>query len=145
MTAPILDSGEQEAVANAKDTRAVAPAGFYLCHVTGVERWTTGKSLVWKYKVGEGDWVGKEFWEFTGLEEASIWKTKERFESLGFPLSAEEREIVDTVVRVTVEEGINQKTGKPTNPVTAVVRVLVDLPEEAPAADPEEADSDIPF
>ena len=145
MTAPILDQDEQTAAENAVDTRAVAPAGNYLCRITEVSKWTTGKSLVWKYRVGEGDWTGKEFWEFTGLEEAGIWKTKERYASLNFPLSAEEAEMVDTIVRVTVEVGFNQRNGKETNPVTDVVRVMADLPAEAPSTAKIDADIDDAF
>jgi hypothetical protein len=131
---PILDPNEQEAVATSKNIRDVAPEGNYLCRISEVSKYTTGKSLVWKYKVGEGEWTGKEFWEFTGLGDDGMWRTKARFASIDKPLSADASEIEGMVVRVSVEIGANQR-GEPKNNVVGVVPVLADLPPEPePAA-----------
>lgn len=135
----LLDPTEQNAAENAVEG-GVAPAGVYLCRVHAVEKWKTGSSLRWIYKVvPEQLFAGKEFWEFTGLKDASIWRTKARMASLGQKIDATEDQIIGIPVAVTVEVGVRQDNGEPRNNVTNVTLYEGELPAE-PDSNP---DSDL--
>lgn len=140
----ILSDIEQAQAAAAVEGGLVAE-GIYACRITGVERWTSGTSLVWKLRIEQGqDGAGRELYDWTGLSERGIWKTKERYEALGVPLDAGEEEFLGMVVKVSVEVGINDQTGAPKNKVVSVTR---GEGEAKPVAEPvtAEDDSDIPF
>lgn len=117
---PLLTAQEQKSAAEASSS-GTYPEGIYVCRVLEPERWTTGKSLVWKFRVAKGEkYAGKEFWTWSGLEPESIWKTKEILTALGFDLSAEPREIAGTPCKVHVTVETRKDTGEPTNRVKKV-------------------------
>lgn len=136
----LLNPAEQKAAEEAQSSQVV-PAGIYTCRVFGVERWSNGTSLVWKFKVAKGQpLAGKEFWDWTGLGDKGIWKTKAHIMNLGFPLTAGEDEMVGTPCKVFVEVGTNKDTGDPKNVVKKVIRFDGELPDEDP---PRSMDDDL--
>lgn len=132
----LLSPEEQQTAAEAAEG-GIAPAGVYICRVSVVEKWSSGTSLVWKFKVAKGQpLAGHEFWDFTGLSEKGIWKTKAHLTSLGFPLDASEDDIIGTPCQVFVEVGTRTDTGEPKNKVVKVVRYEGPVEEEdGPDAD----------
>jgi len=142
----ILDPTEQ-AAAEAATENGLMPAGVYKCRIVGVEKWKTGSSLVWKLRVDKDEeGAGREFYDWTGLSERGVWKTKERFAALGVPLDGDETAFLGMPVSVTVEVGLNDQTGEPKNKVTGVARIEGDIVAEAKEKlDAVEIDSDIPF
>lgn len=137
----LLNDNEQQLAATASEN-GVLPAGEYTGTIAGVEKWSTGTSLVWKFAI-----EGREVWDFTGLTEKGIWRTKSRFSDLGVPLNAGEEAFVGMPVKVTLEVGVNSTNGRDKNTVEAIERLPGDFVAEAKeklgAVD--DADSDIPF
>lgn len=142
----LLNDSEQAAAAAASEN-GLLPEGSYKCRIVGVEKWKSGTSLVWKLRVDKDEpGAGHEFYDWTGLTERGIWKTKERYAALSVPLDAAEEAFLGMPVRVTVELGTNDQTGEPKNKVTAVVRIEGDLVADAiEKLDAVAEDSDIPF
>lgn len=137
----ILDPSEQKA-AEAATEAGILPAAQYKCRIVGVERWKSGTSLVWKFRIEKDQpGAGREVWDWTGLTERGVFKTKERFDALGVALDAEEKELLGVPVTVAVEPGINDATGEPKNKIVSVAR------GEGEAVTPPEPDEDagIPF
>jgi hypothetical protein len=141
----ILNDNEQAQAAAAVEGGLVAE-GVYACRITGVEKWKTGTSLLWKLRIEPGqEGAGRELYDWTGLTERGIWKTKERFEALGVELSAGEESFLGMPVAVTVEIGTNDQTGAAKNTVVSVVRGEGGLVAEAVEKLDAVEDSDIPF
>jgi hypothetical protein len=139
----ILSQQEQAAAANATESGLV-PAGLYRCRIVGVEKWKSGTSLVWKFRVEKDqDGAGHEIFDWTGLSERGVWKTKERFAALGVELSADETAFLGMPVQILVEVGLNDQTGEPKNKVVSVVRLPGDVSEAAPTLTTD--DETIPF
>jgi hypothetical protein len=143
----LLDPKEQ-AKAEASSDSLILPEGVYVCRLSSVEKWKEGTSLLWKYRVAVGPHAGHEFWDWTGLGEKAIWRTKTRFADLGFALDASEEKMLGTAVAIDVSIGVNNKSGDPKNVVDAVALYAGTL-EEEPAvsvADEEKlVDTDVPF
>ncbi len=140
----LLNDNEQAAAA-AATKGTVLPAGSYLGHITGVEKWKNGTSLLWKFKVAQGqDMAGREVWSWTPLSEKGIFRTKERFAQLGIPLDADEDQIEGLPVQVTVAVEINPANNEPRNQVTAMAPYTGDDLPPDPVANPD-ADIDAAF
>lgn len=142
----ILTDNEQAAAAAASEN-GLLPDGVYKCRIVGVEKWKSGTSLVWKLRVEKDEeGAGHEFYDWTGLSERGIWKTKERYAVLGVPLDAGEEAFLGMPVRVTVELGTNDQTGEPKNKVISVERIAGELVSDAKEKlEAVAEDSDIPF
>lgn len=116
----LLSAEEQKAAAEARGP--LVPAGRYICRVKEIEKWTTGTSLCWKFRVAKGQpaYAGKEFWDWTGLADDAIWKTKAHLTALGFGLDADEKDVVGTPCFVFVEIKARSDTLEPANKVAKV-------------------------
>lgn len=137
----ILDDKEQAAAESATGNEP-APKGEYLCTLTGVSRWKSGTSLVWKFMVGTGQpFAGKEFWGWSPLTDRGIHRTKARYADLGFPLSASEEDMVGTPCKVSVDIGTNPNNGEPNNPITDVQRYDGEVKQPEKQTEEEEFDS----
>ena len=136
----ILDDEQQKQAAAAVEG-GLLPEGEHLCHITAVEPWKQGDSLLWKLAPDSGE---REVWTWTPLKAAGIWRTKERFAALGVALDASEEAFVGMPVRITVEHG--EYNGEPKVVVTDVQRVAGDFVSEAKrVVGAAEEDTDIPF
>jgi len=136
----ILNDNEQALAASASENN-VLPAGEYTGSVVAVEKWNTGTALVWKFSI-----EGQEVWDFTGITEKSIGRTKARYAALDVPLNASEDAFIGMPVRVTLEVGTNTTNGKEKNTVTAIERLPGEFVAEAKDKLGAVAeDSDIPF
>lgn len=138
----ILDPTEQETAEQATEN-GLLPEGEYQARIYAVEKWKSGTSLVWKFRVAPGQpGAGEEVWDWTGLTAKGIWKTKQRFSILGLPLDADEEQACGLAVTLVVEIGDFQ--GEPKNRVTSLTRYEGEIaPEPVVAQKP--ADDDIPF
>jgi len=117
---PLLTSEEQKAAESAAES-GLFPDGIYTCRVSDVERWSTGTSLCWKFRIAKGQkGAGHEFWTWTGLKESGIWKTKEILTALGFSLDADPDDIVGTPCKVMIVTEARTDTGEPSNKVKKV-------------------------
>lgn len=142
----ILTPSEQSAAESANEA-GILPEADYACRIVGVEKWKSGSSLVWKFRLDKGQpGEGREIYDWTGLSERGIWRTKERFLILGVDLDAGEEAFMGMPVMIHVEVGTNEQSGEPKNKVTAVTRVAGGLVEEAvEKLDATADDKDIPF
>jgi len=142
VTLSLLNPNEQQAAEKAESS-SLLPPGIYTCRVKEVSRWRTGTSLVWKFRVAKGQpLAGREVWSWTGLNDDSIFRTKEYLAALGFDLTASEDEIEGTPCKVNVQIEARTDTGEPANKVKKVFAYSgPELPEE----DAEFTDDDIPF
>jgi hypothetical protein len=116
----LLTADEQEAAEKAPE-RALAPEGIYICRVKEVERWSTGTSLRWIFKVAHGQrYAGKEFWAWTGIKAETIGFTKTYLAALGFSLDADPDDIAGTPCKIRVTVEARTDTGEPANKVKQV-------------------------
>jgi hypothetical protein len=143
MSDSLLNPNEQKAAAEAPSSSLV-PQGIYACRVSAVERWTTGTSLVWKFKIAQGQpHAGRELWTWTGLKDNGIFKTKEYLAALGFDLAAPAVKIIGTPCKIAVAIEARSDTGEPANKVKRVF--AYDGPELPADPEPVVNDDDIPF
>jgi len=127
---------EEQRLADEAETTTLVPNGIYTCRVREVGPYGTGKSLVWKFRIADGECAGREVWAFTGLSAKSIFKTKQFLSALGFPLDAERAQIEGSPCRVVVTVETRADTGEPANKVKRVFAYDgAELPEEAAATD----------
>jgi hypothetical protein len=137
----ILSDAEQTAVAEATEGGLVE-AGTYICRIVGVEKWKTGTSLVWKFRIApDQPGQGREIYDWTGLTDKGVWKTKERFELLGVAFDADETAFLGMPCQITVEVGTNEQTGTAKNKVTSVEKYAGAIAAE----EPQPSDDGIPF
>ncbi len=140
----ILDPNEQQ-TAEQSTENGVLPEGEYTARIFAVEKWKSGNSLVWKFRVAAGQLgSGEEIWDFTGLTAKSMYRTKQRYAALGLSLDASEEQACAVPVTLTLEIGENENTGEPKNKVVSLVRYEGELAPE-PASAEAKAESDIPF
>jgi hypothetical protein len=120
MTDSLLNPNEQKAAENV-ESNALVPNGIYAARVSEVSRWTTGTSLVWKFKIAQGQpHAGREMWTWTGLKDNGIFKTKEYLSALGFGLDAAPEAIIGTPCKIAVAIEARSDTGEPANKVKKV-------------------------
>jgi hypothetical protein len=134
MTDSLLNPNEQKAAENV-ESNALVPNGIYSCRVSAVERWSTGTSLVWKFKIAQGQaHAGREMWTWTGLKDNGIFKTKEYLAALGFGLDAPAAQIIGTPCKIAVAIEARSDNGEPANKVKRVF--AYDGPELPPDPQP---------
>jgi hypothetical protein len=138
----ILDPNEQQTAEQATEN-GLLPEGEYTAHITAVEKWKSGTSLVWKFVVAPGQpGAGEDVWDWTAITPKGIWRTKARYAALGLTLDATEEQACAVPVTLTVE--IGDYNGEPKNKVVGLVRYEGEL-AAAPVAAVKPDDSDIPF
>lgn len=142
----LLNPNEQREAAQAPDA-ALVPNGIYVCRVSEVDRWSTGSSLVWKFRIQPGqECAGREVWSWTGLAAGSIFKTKEYMAALGFDLDAERAQIIGTPCKIAVAIEARSDTGEPSSKVKKVFPYdgppLPPDPQQRMSEDPDEVFGD---
>lgn len=119
-------SAAKEAASGGAQT--LLPVGEYPLRLTEVEATTSkaGKPMwVWKFEVDEGEFKGNSIWEFTVIQENTMWKIGQIFAAFGVDTSTNTDDLHGEVIRAVIDQEVAQ-AGKRKDEVVNRVKQFID-------------------